>query len=386
MTSKFIKSRKFANNILHLTFQHEEMDHSLINAFRRIIIGENLTYSLRGDFSPNTGNSKILLNTSCFNDEYLINRIHMIPLDQKLASENTELVFHLCRLADTKQPIINDGDVDIIISAHHFQIYDNTGNKSKIDVKEIIPYDFPLIKLRKGQEFHLFVKPEIGIGRRNATWKSCTATMKYENLISNMSDKEIKESKIKTNAITGAPLETLQDKKNYPKNNLGNPINISLTLKSNGHMNVEDCFRTTLDTLENKLRNIRLLISNPMTNHDDKSTTVEIIPSSDIEHFLQVKITDPDKTLLPMATHTIGNLLAEHMNYRLLKMTNNNMDKIRESMAAYLNPHPLDSVIYIKIKTPDTLYKNTDNPSLRLLDDTIEDILGYISKIRTEFK
>lgn len=377
MSSKFIKSRKILNNILYITFQNDEMDHSLINAFRRITIGENITYSLKGEV-------KILINTSCFNDEYLINRINMIPLQQTLAQDNQDLVFYLCHPNDPKLPIINNNDIDITITAHQFQIYDTTGNKSNINVTDIIPYDFPLIKLRKGQEFHLFIKPESGIGRRHATWKSCTATIKYENVVS-LGEKVVD----KTNPITGTIIETIPDKRDYPKNSLGNPKFITLSLKSNGHLTSEDAFKLTLTTLENKLLTLKHLIDNPMASHnDEKSSSIEIIPSTDINNFIQVKITDPDKTLSPIATHTIGNLLAEHMNYRLLKMLNNNMDLIRESMSAYLNPHPLDSVIYLKIKTPDNLYKDSTDipPSLRLLDDTIEDILGYIRQIKVEFK
>lgn len=383
MTSKFIKSRKFINNILHITFQTEQMDHSLINAFRRIIIGENLTFSLKGDYSS-TGNSKIILNTSCFNDEYLINRINMIPLEQNLATQNPDLVFYLSKEGDNKSPIINNEDIDIIVSAHQMQIYDVTGNKSNIDVKTIIPYDFPLLKLRKGQEFHMFVKADANIGCRHATWKSCTATMKYENLVS-LGEKKVD----KTNAITGAILETIEEKRAYPKNRFGNPEFITLTLKSNGHLLPEDAFRLGLNTLENKINTLRLLIDNPMSNIDEKASSVEIIPSTDIDNFIQIKITDPDKTKFPLATHTIGNLLAEHMNYRLFNMLNGDMDKIRECMSAYLNPHPLDPVIYLKIKTIDSLYPNNSSnkpSSLRLLDDTIEDILSYIKKIKNEFK
>lgn len=375
--SKFIKKREKIGSILKLVFQGEEMDPSLINAFRRILIGELKSYSLMGNFT-------IHANTTNFNDEYLETRIKLLPIYLKNAKKPIEdnLVLKICEEGKPNGALINHDDLDMYVTAHMFQVYDQYGNRTQYQIQDLIAYDFILLKMRKGERFHLSVEIADGIGCHHTSWKSCMVTYKFENPVSS-GEKEVKQS----NPITGELHETIQDKKNYANNHWDNPRNLSLTLKPVGHYDVEDCFLMALDTLEDNLLSFRVLVDHPARGNDEGITKVEIIPSTDIDNYLQIKVTDSDQTSQPLATHTIGNLLANHMYYRLFKMVGGDLNRVRESMCAYRQPHPLDSIIYLHIKTPDGLYRNADqSPSLKLLDETIEDLLAYLRKIRLEFQ
>tara|TARA_R100001163_G_C5068178_1_gene208082 strand:- start:6386 stop:7531 length:1146 start_codon:yes stop_codon:yes gene_type:complete len=380
--SKFIKSKAYINGMLKLVFQGQEMDQSIINAIRRIIIGESPSYSLLGNFT-------IHLNTSELNDEYIMTRIQMIPLFVQNFNDvsffEQKPLFFISSPDDPKTPLINENDRDLIVNTHMFQIFDQSGNNitDKYPIESIIKYNMPILKLRKGQEFHLEVEPSLGIGHNHASFKSAIVTYKFENPVSSGDKTDVNNS-----PITGEKIETIADKKNYYKDETWeNPSNISMTIRENGHYTVDDSFRLALQTLENKLLRLQVLIDNKNTLASENNTSIEIIPSTDIDNYIQIRIQDPDNTDTPIATHTIGNLIATHMNYRIGKMTKMNIEQIRLSMASYKRPHPLDEIIYINVKAPPGIYNDDKvNPSERLIDDTISDILGYINKVQAEFK
>jgi len=379
--SKLVKSIARDGEVLKITFQNESMDPSFVNALRRLMIGECPSYSLAGDFT-------IHLNTSIFNDEYIMTRVKMIPLFvenlEDLSFFDQKPVFHLCAPDDPKNPLINNDDVDLMVTTHMFQVYDQTGNPlSDYKIQDLIPYNIPIMKLRKGQEFHLEIEPMSGIGHNHATFKTGMITYKFENSVSNG---EKKVSAI--NPITKEKLETIADKQGYPQNERGNPRAIQMTVSSVGHYTPENCLRLALNTLEDKLLRLQVLVDNRIESNDENETRVEIIPSTDIENYIRIKIIDPDQTDVPLATHTMGSLLAAHLSYRMHSLVNGDLDRIREAMTSYQRPHPLDEIIYLNIKTPSDLYGRdySGNAPERMLDETINDLLEYIGELKKTFK
>jgi DNA-directed RNA polymerase subunit L len=292
---------------------------------------------------------------------------------------SNKIVFWLCAKGDNKKPLLNESDTDLEVTTHMMQVFDKSGNlMENIKIQDLIKYNFPLLKLRKGREFHLEVEPSKNIGHFHATYKSGIATYKFENAVS-MGVKEV----TKRNPITGSKVETLEDKQGYQRNEFGNPSNISMTIRSNGHYRAIDCLKLGISTLEQKFQQLQLLLDN-RSKGISSQTTIEIIPSTDIANYIRIKIIDPDHTLTPLATHTIGNLIACHMNYRIERLVKGDMERIRQAMASYSRPHPLDEIIYLNIKAPDNLYGKefTGNASERLLDETINDILHHLNRIK----
>lgn len=376
-----ITQTKGVSERVDVLFNGPGMDPSLVNGIRRTIIGELPCYSLRGKFT-------LHVNTSDLNDEYLMTRINMMPLYVDNIEDNiydkNNIVFWLCAKGDNKKALLNEKDEDLEVTAHMFQIFDKSGNLMDLKIEDIIKYNFPLLKLRKGREFHLEVEPSKNIGRHNSTYKAGMVTYKFENPVSR-GDKEV----TKRNPITNEKVESLQDKQGYERNEYNNPKNISLTIRSNGHYKAIDCLKLGIKTLENKIQQLLLLLdnrnlnrknANPILGNSATETTIEIIPSTDIPNYIRIKITDPDDIISPLATHTIGNLIACHMNYRIEKLVKGDMSRIREAMASYSRPHPLDEIIYLNIKAPDNLYGKefTGNASERLLEETLNDILTHI--------
>ena len=62
-----------------LKFQAEDVDCSLLNALRRIIIGEVPTMAFRTEYGRES-DIKILKNTSALHNEFLAHRLSLIPI------------------------------------------------------------------------------------------------------------------------------------------------------------------------------------------------------------------------------------------------------------------------------------------------------------------
>jgi DNA-directed RNA polymerase alpha subunit len=375
---------------LKVVFQGEKMDPSFVNALRRVLMSEIKAFSLMGNHMIMSNSSQVFKN-----NEFLISRISLIPIyveDEsidKMELNSKKLEFCICDNDDKNKPLINLGDEDLVISSYSFQIYEkDTGNRSKLRVEDMIKYDYPILKLRKGEEFHYKGEIAAGCGYYHATWKGCRVTYKFENDASMMELMGNKKSlEFQRSEITGKILETNETKRNFEKNELGNPEHISLTLRSVGHYNEEYCFRLALDTLEEKLLILENMVENPR-QMKNQVTRVEIIPNGSIENYVQVKIQDLEPSMQFLASHTLGNLIESYMYNRVVKKVGGNLEEIRQTLSNYKMPHPLDKIIYLHIKVPPGYYDkkgNTDDKCIKLLLETIAELKDVIGELRNEF-
>lgn len=365
------------NGKLKLTFQGDEMTPAFVNSLRRICMAEIVTYSLM--------DVEILHNTSRVykNNQFVSDRVKLIPIyinDPKHSSlVNEKLFFYISAKDDSTRFLRNEADDTLTITAHDFQIFDEEKNLNhKYDIKEIIKYPLPILSLRKGEEVHIKVSIKGGVGALHASWKGCIPIYKWENTTSLNPQKDAKRS-----LITNEVLETMDEKRNYPKTEMGNPKNISLSICDNGHYDSDIVFRLALDKLEEKLLILSNLMDNPKASQD---TVVEIIPNANFDMLaISIKIEDKVRTPTFLATETIGKLLSSAMFYILYEKVQGNIDKLRECLCTDRKPHPLDNIIYIDIKTAKDLYSKVESQPRQLFNDTIEKLLKLIKEVKTEF-
>jgi len=363
---------------LKITFQGDEMDPTLINALRRTLIAEIPTYSLSKNLTPLSNTTVAFKNNECVIDRFSLMPIFVKDRQQANFLEQ-DIYFYVCAQGDPDHPLVNEDDQDLEVNAWNLQIFDSHKNPVKLSIKELILYNQPLLKLRKGEEFHFRGQIAKGVGHYNTTFKGCRVAYKYENQVS--LSKPSPDSK--KSPITGKPLETLQDKRDFQMNRWGNPQHISLTLKPLGHYEPAVCFEIALETLEQKLLILQNLLGNP---NQYTSTKLQIIPDTNIENRIIIKIQDIVKTEDFLASHTIGEMVTRHMYYKLIDKVNNNLDKVRESLVSFRRMHRLDPVIIIDIKTPSGLYSKSDDPPIQLFNETIDDLLSYINQLKQDLK
>jgi DNA-directed RNA polymerase alpha subunit len=103
------------NNLDKLTFTLENVDVSVANALRRVILSEIDTVIFRT--SPYTENkANIIVNTSKMNNEILKQRLSSIPIHIK------ELDIDLLKNYKVELNITNDTDKIFVVSTEHLKI------------------------------------------------------------------------------------------------------------------------------------------------------------------------------------------------------------------------------------------------------------------------
>jgi hypothetical protein len=289
----------------------------------------------------------------------------------------SDIFFYISALGDPDHPLVNENDLDLTIFAHDLQIFDSQKNPVPISIKDIVQNNYPLLKLRKGEEFHFRGQVARGIGHYHATFKGAIVAYKFENAVS----LKPPTKKQPTNPITGQVLETIPDKRNFPTNRLGNPEHISLTIKPIGHYEPKACFQLALDTIEQKLRILQNLLNDP--KHFD-TTRVTIMPDANIPGRVLIKVHDLKESEDFLASNTIIELVTRHMFYKASDMINNDPEALLQMMTSCKREHRLHPIMTIDIKPPSTIYPKSEDPAIQLFNETIENLLSYIAILRKE--
>ena len=144
------------NNLDKLTFTLENVDVSVANALRRVILSEIDTVIFRT--SPYTENkANIIVNTSKMNNEILKQRLSCIPIHIK------ELDIELLKNYRVELNITNDTDKIFVVSTEHLKIKNIATNEylNKEASKQIFK---PYIPLNSNDEYYitlLYLKPKL---------------------------------------------------------------------------------------------------------------------------------------------------------------------------------------------------------------------------------
>jgi DNA-directed RNA polymerase subunit L len=144
------------NNLDKLTFTLENVDVSVANALRRVILSEIDTVIFRT--SPYTENkANIIVNTSKMNNEILKQRLSSIPIHIK------ELDIDLLKNYKVELNITNDTDKIFVVSTEHLKIKNIATNEylNKEALKQIFK---PYIPLNSNNEYYitlLYLKPKL---------------------------------------------------------------------------------------------------------------------------------------------------------------------------------------------------------------------------------
>jgi len=144
------------NNLDKLTFTLENVDVSVANALRRVILSEIDTVIFRT--SPYTENkANIIVNTSKMNNEILKQRLSSIPIHIK------ELDIDLLKNYKVELNITNDTDKIFVVSTEHLKIKNIATNEylNKEALKQIFK---PYIPLKSNNEYYitlLYLKPKL---------------------------------------------------------------------------------------------------------------------------------------------------------------------------------------------------------------------------------
>jgi len=342
-----IKKVNINNN--KLTFEIKNIDVSILNSIRRIILSEipNVAF----EFEPyNIDNQKIIIdkNTCPLHNEIIQQRLSMIPLnfttDEIIDFETDKYNFVLKKK--------NKTDSIIDITTEHIEIFDDKNKKydekfiRKIFPSNKITKDFILITKLKpniinkenGNEISIEMKATKDIAK-NYSGFGYVSQCSYFNIIDEKQAQNVLEKKIQDGKLKGLNkeeiieleqnFETLEKHRIFKKNEYDEPSHFEFTVESECRVKPGYLFYKAIDIIDEKLN---LLIKNIY----DDNIRFEKVENSKNMYNLSIN----------NETHTLGNLIQSLLFNNFIREN----DKKDINYIGYNCPHPLENVMIIKIQ------------------------------------
>ena len=342
-----IKKVNINNN--KLTFEIKNIDVSILNSIRRIILSEipNVAF----EFEPyNIDNQKIIIdkNTCPLHNEIIQQRLSMIPLnfttDEIIDFETDKYNFVLEKK--------NKTDSIIDITTEHIEIFDDKNKKyddkfiRKIFPPNKITKDFILITKLKpniinkenGNEISIKMKATKDIAK-NYSGFGYVSQCSYFNIIDEKQAVIVLEKKIQDGKLKGLNkeeiveleqnFETLEKDRIFKKNEYDEPSHFEFTIESECRVKPGYLFYKAIDIIDEKLN---LLIKNIY----DDNIRFEKVENSKNMYNLSID----------NETHTLGNLIQSLLFNNFIREN----DKKDINYIGYNCPHPLENIMIIKIQ------------------------------------
>lgn len=364
-----MKFKKFQKNDNKITFIVDEIDVSIMNSIRRIILADipNVAF----DFQPYDFEEKrvnIIENTCSLHNEIILQRLSMIPLkfdENEIHNfETTKYKFRLKKVNNTNK-MMN-------VTTEHIEIYDD---KDKKYPEKFIRKIFPKNKLSGGYILLTKLKPNLFDKDKgdiiDITMMASKKTAKeyagfgyvsqcvYSNVVDEKLakeelDKRVENSKDLSKKEVENDFNTLDKYRYFVKNEYDEPKRFEYNIESESRVSPEFLFFKAIIILKNRIEQL-------ITNIIDDKVIREKIKEGD--NFYSFEISNEK--------HTIGNLI-QSLFYN--KFIREEKGKVIEYIG-YHCPHPLEDNLIIKIKFNENIKESEINGII------IDDGLVYIQNI-----
>ena len=356
----------------NLKFKIKDVDMSVVNSLRRIILSEIPCVAFYFDtYDQDKQHIIIKKNTGVLHNEFLAHRISLIPLyfdEQEINKfDPSQYKFIL------KEKNATD-DVKLI-TTEHFTIYENDKKMPDSFREHVFPKckitgDHILItKLRpnlydnsQGEELDIECIATVGIAQEHARWASVSQCA-YHNTVdieasTNALDEQSKNLSVEDKKKLQTKFEVLEKYRYFKKNIYDEPNEFEFVIESECRLTPKQIFVKALDVLYNKINNFKERISTLKVTHTS--------------NFQEIEIKNENHTLLNVLQSLIYNF-----NFRQNKKENP-LDYI-----GYYQYHALDDTMILKIR-----FKNSMEESIDLeefLQNSCKDIQEYIQNLKNAF-
>ena len=349
-----------------LEFEINEIDVSIVNAMRRVILAELKNYGFHFNAYTNS-NINIITNTSPIHNEFLAHRISLIPIcgtEKMIANRELDKYKFVLYKENNSNEIID-------VTTQDFVVYDDNNNKIKTDElfpKNKITNDYILItKLRpkvgdKNQCVNIECIATIGNPKESICY-SAISLCTFSNLIDTDQERKAIDNIKNNNSLSDVDkkmqlkkFETIERQRLFHKNEYHEPNRFNFLLESESGLSPVYIVNMSFDILKSKI--IRLL---DMNDHD-----IIEISSHETEDMLDV--------LIHGETHTVGNLLQSLIFNEYCR---------RHKEVKYIGynvPHPLENDVIIKIK-----FTNNDMDVKDFLEKAFNHVINILQSLQDEW-
>lgn len=312
-----------------LKFLVEDVDVSIVNSIRRIILAEIPNVAIAFDPTQEQNDIIIHSNTCSLHNEFLAHRISLIPLhfdaNEIESFDPTKYKFVLKKK--------NTGTDSILITTNDFDIYDENNVKyenivrNKIFPSDRITRDHIIITrlkpnlydLSKGEEVDIECRASIGVGKDHARWcpvSKCT----YFNTL----DEElVKRTRASLDPSEYNKFDHLDKYRLFKKNKYDEPCSFEFEIESECRLSPKYLFGKAIQILK-----------------------------SQIEEFAGTFV-DCMEFRNEMYTFTVQNCSHTMINVLQALIYNNNFRNVKDNVlefVGYHQSHPLDKKMILKLK------------------------------------
>ena len=356
----------------HLQFKITDVDLSIVNSIRRIILSEIPSIALNFDpVSDNNHDITIHNNHSALHNEYLSHRLSLLPMcfPEDIVDgdfNQNDYVFKL--------KVKNTTTNTITVNSHDIKIFNSKGKLYPQEFHEqIFPKDpftksyIIITKLRPniynpdmGEEIDIEFKGSKNVAKLHARWATvcCCA---FSNTIDETAAKAALEDIMKSAENKQAAINkfnTLDKYRHFMKNKYGEANTFDFQLESECGLSTTFIFFKAICVLKDKFINLNKML------HDGE---IPIKRIHDSQYLYDVVISNEDYTLLnSMHSLIYNNEIRENKNTIL-------------EYIGYYQPHPLDTKMVLKIKIKD------DTPLTEFLVSCNKQIIKHLETIEQKW-
>lgn len=354
------------------SFEINNIDIAIINGIRRVILTDIPIPGIIGEKLENDDPSvDILINNGALHNEIIIHRIGLIPIclkEEEIEDYKDNSIQIELNVKNTTNKTLDVRTSDI--TATRETATRNTTNITKEELASIFPAnkisgDHILItRLRTGEHLHFKAKVVKRTGRDNASFNPVS--------LSNFSYiQDPKEADKKTNI--------LDKERSYYKNKYGDAVRFKFDIESINHnIGPKYLVSKSLDIIISKLELLRRELNNePTAATTAAPTKVKIQQFQDIAGTYEFIIEDEDDTL--------GNIIQSYIHNQFIRENNKYKDKISCTYIGYICPHPLKSLMILRISLEDAGAAISPKVFSAFLDDNCAIIAEELSKIKNDW-
>lgn len=321
----------------NIEFDIENVDVSIVNGVRRIILSEFPTVGFNTDDYLNS-DLKILENTSFLHNEMLGHRLSLIPINASPDGWNPKkLEFSLEVENKTKEAVVVTS-ADIVVT--------DTEEQKKLDTKRFFPPNpitgdnIIIVVLRPnpgedGQKIKIKGVASVGTGQMHSRYSPvCKAVYHFvrdSDKVKSAMEKVVSAAEDKKRAKLD--FELGEADRHFSVNERGEPNKFHFEIESIGIFPAKLIYNKSIDILIKKMEKIERFLEQIETE-DIELEEASLKKTSD-------SINDTYKLTLQNETHTLGNIFCKHASMIYSK------DEL--SYVGYRNPHPLKNYIEIDI-------------------------------------
>lgn len=305
------------------TFEAYDVDLSILNAFRRIILTNIPVVGFDGEDKPSL---EIIENTGPLHNEYILQRFGCIPIHLNEIDidtfESDDYLFEL--------NIKNESSSTLNVTTHDFTVLKKDKPLSQKEVHMLFPVDpiskdpILITRLRQGEHLHIKGKAVKKTAYEHGGLVPALATLRFNQDLS----------------IATETLNILDRERAYIKNEFGDPIAITFEIETYTSLTPKYLILKAIEILMNKLHMIIQELYNPQS---EKIKFSFVENTKNTCQFLFINEND-----------TLGNFLQSLMHNHYIRNKKPTSNNHTLSYVGYYCPHPLEETMILQITFDDT--------------------------------